>query len=340
MHIGKQQCVDGKDEEYCEQLLFNECNPDTEYRCRNGMCIDEEYFLDGDIDCQDSSDEQFDLFDEFRRYCSFVANMECDERLPYKKELLSCGDGEMIQEQAVIIRNIFPDLCQSFRDKQWMCELDYTRKMWTNPENGHCLDIVDNTTDIKEEHDDCIFLLKCALTGPTQHHLCPCAGNDCRPYFFLTCDFEKTSLYNYPNDGVLASFVRSAYDLKLHDFEQYSQPDYYFYINSIKCNSELRAIPDDTYMSYYMNIRIYIAAFPWPSFEYLLCDMYQRKHPHQQISVHCWNDTYPNQALYCVPEISFDCISKKQINDGILDCQLSKLYKRLKINSFITLCFF
>ncbi|CAF4552339.1 unnamed protein product, partial [Rotaria magnacalcarata] len=55
---GTQNCVDGTDEDYCEHLLLNECNSEREYRCRNGMCIDEEYFLDGDIDCQDQSDEQ------------------------------------------------------------------------------------------------------------------------------------------------------------------------------------------------------------------------------------------------------------------------------------------
>ncbi|CAF1225026.1 unnamed protein product [Didymodactylos carnosus] len=44
----KQNCLDGTDEENCEQLEFNECALD-EYRCSNGMCIPEEYFLDGNI---------------------------------------------------------------------------------------------------------------------------------------------------------------------------------------------------------------------------------------------------------------------------------------------------
>ena len=46
---GEQNCMDGVDEEYCETLEFNECEPD-EYRCGNGMCIPAEYFLDGDTD--------------------------------------------------------------------------------------------------------------------------------------------------------------------------------------------------------------------------------------------------------------------------------------------------
>ena len=43
---GYQQCMYGIDEENCDMLEFNECEED-EYRCDNGMCISEEYWLDG-----------------------------------------------------------------------------------------------------------------------------------------------------------------------------------------------------------------------------------------------------------------------------------------------------
>ena len=43
---GEQQCMDGTDEENCDLLEFNECE-DNEYRCMNGMCINEEYWIDG-----------------------------------------------------------------------------------------------------------------------------------------------------------------------------------------------------------------------------------------------------------------------------------------------------
>jgi hypothetical protein len=45
---GRQQCQDGWDEENCDKLEFNECD-DDEYRCLNGMCIPEQYFLDGKL---------------------------------------------------------------------------------------------------------------------------------------------------------------------------------------------------------------------------------------------------------------------------------------------------
>lgn len=46
---GQQNCMKGLDEENCDILEFNECEKD-EYRCVNGMCIPEEYWLDGKSD--------------------------------------------------------------------------------------------------------------------------------------------------------------------------------------------------------------------------------------------------------------------------------------------------
>lgn len=43
---GTQQCQSGYDEYNCDLLEFNECD-DDEYRCMNGMCISEEFWLDG-----------------------------------------------------------------------------------------------------------------------------------------------------------------------------------------------------------------------------------------------------------------------------------------------------
>jgi hypothetical protein len=41
-----QRCSNGIDEENCDKLEFNECE-DDEFRCTNGMCISEEFWLDG-----------------------------------------------------------------------------------------------------------------------------------------------------------------------------------------------------------------------------------------------------------------------------------------------------
>jgi hypothetical protein len=44
---GTQRCSSGVDEENWDKLEFNECE-DNEFRCTNGMCISEEFWLDGE----------------------------------------------------------------------------------------------------------------------------------------------------------------------------------------------------------------------------------------------------------------------------------------------------
>jgi hypothetical protein len=56
---GMINCLDGGfDEEHCWQLEINQCK-DNEYRCLNGQCIPQSFYLDGSNhpDCLDSSDE-------------------------------------------------------------------------------------------------------------------------------------------------------------------------------------------------------------------------------------------------------------------------------------------
>jgi hypothetical protein len=92
LFLGKQQCMDGLDEDYCEALEFNECE-DDEYRCANGMCISEEYWIDGDYDCMDWTDEM-DTIVTTVRSCFDTPSFICDEHLcPYNQ--WSCGDGKL-----------------------------------------------------------------------------------------------------------------------------------------------------------------------------------------------------------------------------------------------------
>ena len=57
---GHQQCMYGLDEENCDILEFNECEED-EYRCDNGMCIAEEYWLDGISNSGNTNNPRDDL---------------------------------------------------------------------------------------------------------------------------------------------------------------------------------------------------------------------------------------------------------------------------------------
>ena len=91
MCLGKQQCMDGVDEDHCELLEFNECE-DDEYRCANGMCIPEQYWLDGEKDCMDWTDET-DVLGGSGENCFYTSALLCDEHF-CTYEQWSCGDGE------------------------------------------------------------------------------------------------------------------------------------------------------------------------------------------------------------------------------------------------------
>ncbi|CAF1161074.1 unnamed protein product [Didymodactylos carnosus] len=91
-------CLDSSDEEHCWKLEMNNCDKETQYRCRNGMCVPKSFAFDFVHDCQDNSDDQLFHknmatinidFDE----CSSNPSVACEE---YNCGYLtfSCGDGQ------------------------------------------------------------------------------------------------------------------------------------------------------------------------------------------------------------------------------------------------------
>ena len=57
-----------------KHLEFNECE-DDEYRCANGMCIPDEYWLDGDYDCMDWTDDKSYYF--FKNIINYESIQNC-----------------------------------------------------------------------------------------------------------------------------------------------------------------------------------------------------------------------------------------------------------------------
>ena len=93
---GIHQCLDGLDEINCDLLEMNQCEGDGEYRCMNGMCIPQQYFLDGQFDCLDWSDEiQYKRSEECGRES---VSSQCDDHICPPNEW-SCGDGQCIQDR-------------------------------------------------------------------------------------------------------------------------------------------------------------------------------------------------------------------------------------------------
>jgi low density lipoprotein-related protein 2 len=104
--------MDGVDEEFCDKLEFNECEED-EYRCANGMCIPGEYWLDGEYDCMDWSDEMR-IFVDSGNPCITLPNLDCDEHLCLYDQY-SCGDGQCYRQETNRITNLLNIFESSYR---------------------------------------------------------------------------------------------------------------------------------------------------------------------------------------------------------------------------------
>jgi hypothetical protein len=160
---GIQQCMFGLDEEHCDILEMNQCNDDDEYRCMNGMCIPDEYFLDGDVDCLDWSDELQFKNDE-NCYLEIVSS-ECDDRVCPPNQW-SCGDGQCTLDRVAFQRPSVYATCGSRRNQYFMCEIHSTTILWTMP-NGRCYGGGQyEAPPVVHGSDEelCEYLLKCALS--------------------------------------------------------------------------------------------------------------------------------------------------------------------------------
>ena len=304
------------------------------------MCIDEKYFLDGDIDCQDGSDEQAFLSMESFSLCYGDVNMNCDDRISVSRVSASCGDGQMFYERLKFQQYRDSNGCISFRERQWRCEIhdDRDQVMWTNPLNGHCLDYVNRANDIVEEKIDCTFILKCAITRPGQHYRCPCTGNECRFFFHRYCDLNTTKLYPYPEGRVFSPAIQTYYQILEHDFNRNPNPDYFEIVDTVRCNNDGGSqIEKAVFEDWIQPFTALKDSTTWSSHsfvEYFLCSLYQNLKNTTVTHGDCWNDTYPNQAKLCPHSPPYICISKYQIKNGQFDC----LKGELKCSFHLTIC--
>ncbi|CAF4997041.1 unnamed protein product, partial [Rotaria sp. Silwood1] len=91
-------CLNGEDEgEQCIILESNECNLETEFRCKNGICIPKDFAFDQMIDCIDKSDETNEFIQDYFNNRWFICvnrpSIDCEEYYCHEPNLYTCGDG-------------------------------------------------------------------------------------------------------------------------------------------------------------------------------------------------------------------------------------------------------
>ena len=309
---GIQQCQLGFDEENCDLIEFNECES-VEYRCMNGMCIPQEYFLDGDYDCMDLSDEIHSFNDTL---CTFEeTSLECDDRICPPDEW-SCGDGQCIHNRiAFQIRYSGEIECNSRRDQYHICETHNERRRWTLS-NGKCFFnemYREFNSKNRSEAEECIYFSKCALSMGLDWN-CPCTYN-----FF--CFYEEmsspcsSSNIQYPNGAIVAPYIFFIY----YDTRDWwgKTSDYIILNATIKCRGYI--IDRHTIMPYLSKINL-------KDIEASLCNSVSNSSMLFDVGydLHCHNNsrTFNNHTYYFVDvcEQSKECISAYRINDGYKNC--------------------
>ncbi|CAF1305466.1 unnamed protein product, partial [Didymodactylos carnosus] len=294
---GTCHCQNCADERSCDILEHNICEK-NEFRCRNGMCIPEEFLFDGDLDCMDSSDEQRKReFEKFEQ-CYNDIRMECDERI-CSKEWYSCGDGTCMPWHKALTNNN-QALCKNYRHLSFRCELENLH----TSSNGICTRSTNNTDNIAQWDNvtDCEYYLPKVFYD-----------NEIDEIFRNNC-VNESSLYYYPSQAIYTPYLYTAYDpRRLLDDPYDIEPHAYCLEGTSVCNQNISTTIDNK--TCYLDTTIKSANYPYPPFNYLFCNLSSHSQSLAQSSLLTAN------GFLCSTQ---ENISLHRLRDGYFDCLLSK----------------
>ena len=297
---GIQNCLEGKDEENCDRLEMNQCDEEEEYRCTNGMCIPEEFFLDGDLDCFDWSDEM-----SFRNSngCPWESvSTECDDHLGEVNQC-SCGDGQFIDDRLNFQKSAAGVTCSSGRDQYFFCETHLTETRWTMANGryhrgrGYQASTVANRSD----EEQCEYLLRCALSAGGEID-CPCKNvSSCGAKLVNGC---RLPLIPYPRGPVVTPYTFFFVN-RTRDWQN-RLPDWMLINGTVRCRNSLVNVSKWIPFDINLNVRQMIEEHFCRSSLSMNFSSDQPCHHSNQSTDRCdeWNR----------------CFSRTRINDGWKNC--------------------
>jgi hypothetical protein len=284
-------CVNGEDEERCLEMEMNECNDETEFRCKDGRCIPKEFAFDRIFDCLDHSDEHEIVDIDSFHDCTYYPSMECEERNKAWHQF-SCGDGEIIR---------YPlKACQNGRDWLVFHHLFGNQSMYTL--NRTCYDYMSCKTVLKYGAD------KFSEIPPI---LCE-SYNDRE--LLLTCP----SMFFFPSNSVLFPFVKLLFiSNSINQTEDIHLPTYICYYDymCLKMKFSISIEMNNTKYRCILlkNHHLFKSIDSWHE---LLGQMYNLFS-----SCHLNKHENASSVLYECAESS-KYISKHRLKDGFIDCYM------------------
>ena len=214
---------------------MNRCDED-EYRCENGMCIAEELFLDGELDCLDWSDEM--RIKDHQGCSQESVTSECDDHLCPPNQR-SCGDGECISDRFAFQESSISFGCMSGRDQHFICETHSTKLQWTMP-NGRCFRGKGYVTSLVmrgSAEELCEYLLKCALSrGGEKGCLCN-STRQCVETLQRACPLSHIG---YPRGAVVTPYTFFFYNHTRNWSKK--QPDFLLINGTVRCQGSLVSV--------------------------------------------------------------------------------------------------
>ena len=306
---GQQQCMSGLDEENCDKLEFNECE-DDEYRCMNGMCIPDEYFLDGEYDCMDMSDEKEPFDDSQCPYQS--ASMECDDRVCLRDQW-SCSDGQCIKQRLAVTVSMNDMIhCANRRDQFFWCERVNGEDLWTEP-NGRCTENAPIATNRKPNY--CHHLLWCA-SWRSPKKLCSCRNDKdgCMQLYRKNC--STFGLIPYLDDGLLAPYLLQYFSIS-HNSP--FAPLIYVLNGTIKCRGQLTRFTHEVSSNVLWRSAMFTGSL---ACNHASARVNSSNEEHYR-SCHDDSRTFNNRSYHWLDlcQTCSECFSAYRINDGFRNTQ-------------------
>ncbi|CAF5056138.1 unnamed protein product, partial [Rotaria sp. Silwood1] len=197
----------------------------------------------------DGTDEQFSNNIEKSRICPFQPDhFNCDEAL-FHSRYFSCGDGQFLDERSRHEKVVYnydhaadnefrfkkaDDYCANYRDKNYACEEDEVKSMWTMAVNGHCLVHGGSTMPPDTDEQLCLFYTKCLMAhGGKLHEKCHCNGYDCSDNYHRYC---KRGPISYPGGRLWKPYLNLLLVYDMSEYTPYPFRVTFEFKYSVKCN--------------------------------------------------------------------------------------------------------
>ena len=284
-------CDDGEDEpsDLCSQMESNECDPKTEFRCQNGMCIPTSMSSNVEVICFDRSDEvklyRDTSLSDYAKTCAISPSFNCDgSNLGWKK--FSCNNGQYIS---------YEDLTSRTGKQDQTCT------------NNHHIKYLKRLFSVNDENR-CWKAMIC-LTG--FDYL----------YLHINCSHQNIeescpNEYYFPPNSVVYSFVFFLYDKLNHgNWIDSSGPDYICYKNEY-CqtnNFTFSTIIKDNLRCFSVNQRM----FSWQTFYEYITHLFSS-------CFHTFSSDMINNPMFYRCDLSDTYISVYRVRNKRKDCYFNE----------------